>query len=89
MACLQSLLYLLQCDGTLERDVVSSLLPLTTEYLQMYLRHASSTDLCHSEDHVTLVWAVAFYIIEHHHQHVEQVNIFLCRWGRGLVSHIP
>ena len=39
----------------------------------MYLRHTSSSNLCHSEDHVSLMWALAFYIIEHHHQHVDQV----------------
>ena len=74
MACLHSVLYLLQCDGSLEREVVTSLLPMTTDYLQLYLRHTSTSDLCHSEDHVTLMWAVAFYVIEYHHQHTEQVG---------------
>ena len=77
MGCLHSVLYLLQCDGNLERDVVTSLLPMTTDYLQLYLRHTSTSDLCHSEDHVTLMWAVAFYVIEYHHQHIEQVGLRL------------
>ena len=75
MACLHSMLYLLQCDGQLERDVISGLLPQTTDYLKMYLRHTSSTtNLCHSEDHVALMWALAFYILEYKHEHVEQVS---------------
>jgi hypothetical protein len=75
MACLHSMLYLLQCDGQLERDVISSLLPQTADYLKMYLRHTSSTtNLCHSEDHVALMWALAFYILEYKHEHVEQVS---------------
>jgi hypothetical protein len=34
MTCLHGMLYLLQCDGALERDVVTSLLPAATDYLQ-------------------------------------------------------
>ena len=75
MACLHSMLYLLQVDDpALDRDVISGLLPMTTEYLKMYLKHTSVSGLCHSEDHVTLMWALAFYILEFKHEHIEQVK---------------
>ncbi len=67
MGCLHGLLYLAQCDMTeISSEVSSQFLPLACDYLQTYLQHATTPHVGQSEDHVALMWAMAFHIIENH-----------------------
>lgn len=67
MGCLQSTLYLLQCENPqVTSEVNTNILPFVLDYLQTYLQHYATPHVGVCEGHVSLMWSMAFYILENH-----------------------
>ena len=68
IGCIHSFLYLVQCEGQPEviKEVVNPLMPQIMDYLQTYLQHSATPHVGVCEVHVSLMWSMAFYILENH-----------------------
>ena len=45
-------------------------MPSVLDYLQSYLQHSSTPHVGQSEDHIALMWSMAFYVLENCHDEV-------------------
>ena len=71
IGCIHSFLYLVQCEENnpeVTKEVVNPLMPQIMDYLQTYLQHSATPHVGVCEVHVSLMWSMAFYILENHHQ---------------------
>lgn len=62
ICCLHGVLYILQSEAISMAEKVL-FIPMTTDYLSIYLQ-SSLTSRAQSEQHLTLIWAATFYILE-------------------------
>ncbi|XP_054721499.1 huntingtin-like [Uloborus diversus] len=70
ISTLHGLLYVLEHGGG---DETSPLLPIATEYILTNLDAFDGTKLCsQNEDHILIMWAVAFYIIENYLEEISE-----------------
>ena len=76
IGCIHSFLYLVQCDQNPEitKEIVNPFMPQIMEYLQTYLQHSATPHVGVCEVHVSLMWSMAFYILEncYHEDLVDQ-----------------